>query len=96
MSYPLQPASVVLSKAGRDAGRHFAVLKAEDNFALIADGKLRPAERPKRKKRMHLHVTPHVLPEIAELLVNGQTVENHHLRKALKAWETREQTPRAD
>jgi len=86
MPYPLQPGCVVKSRAGRDAGKHFVVLRVEDQTAFIADGALRPAERPKRKKRMHVHVTPHVLPQIAELLATDQPVESHHVRKALKSW----------
>lgn len=47
--------SVVLSVAGRDSGRLFAVIGfADANYALIADGRLRRLEKPKKKKLRHL------------------------------------------
>ena len=54
---------IVRSRAGRDAGRWCVVIGLEENFALIADGDLRPLEKPKRKKLMHLAPTRTVLEE---------------------------------
>lgn len=49
--------SVVLSTAGHDSGRLFTVVGfADDNHALIADGRLRRLEKPKKKKLRHLKV----------------------------------------
>jgi ribosomal protein L14E/L6E/L27E len=50
--------SVVIAKAGRDKGRAFAVIEVlSDREVLIADGKRRPIERPKRKNVIHLQST---------------------------------------
>ena len=47
--------SVVIAKAGRDKGKAFAVVEVPDRrTVLIADGKSRPLERPKRKNIIHL------------------------------------------
>lgn len=48
---------IVCAKAGRDTGRYFAVLEAEGGYALIADGKTRKLDRPKRKNIKHLQAT---------------------------------------
>ena len=54
--------SVVIAKAGRDKGRAFAVVELIDpRTALIADGKRRPLERPKRKNLIHLQATKTVV-----------------------------------
>ena len=45
---------VVRSRAGRDKGRYFAVLAAEGDRLVLADGKLRPIGRPKRKNVRHV------------------------------------------
>ena len=43
--------NIVLSKAGRDKGNYFVVLKTVDeNFVYIADGDLRKVDNPKLKK----------------------------------------------
>ncbi|WP_316637661.1 KOW domain-containing RNA-binding protein [uncultured Ruminococcus sp.] len=50
--------SVVIAKAGRDKGKAFAVIEVlGGREVLIADGKRRPIERPKRKNVIHLQMT---------------------------------------
>ena len=75
--------TVVRSKAGRDKGDLFIVLRTENNYAYIANGILRKVERPKKKKLMHLQPTNFVSPLIAELFEASEEVENFQVRKAL-------------
>ena len=54
--------SVVIAKAGRDKGKAFVVAEVLDpRTVLIADGKRRPIERPKRKNVIHLQATSTVI-----------------------------------
>ncbi len=53
----IQKGSIVRAKAGRDKGSFFVVLSTEDGYALIADGRRRRVEHPKRKKLIHLAPT---------------------------------------
>jgi len=48
---------VVFSKCGRDKGRAFVVLSVEDGYVFLADGQLRPLNRPKKKKAKHTQPT---------------------------------------
>ena len=51
----LKTGEIVLSRAGRDQGRAFVVIDVLDSeYVLIADGRLRTLDRPKKKKRKHL------------------------------------------
>ena len=45
---------IVRSDAGRDKGKLFTVLAVEGEYLLLADGKSRKVENPKRKKRRHV------------------------------------------
>jgi ribosomal protein L14E/L6E/L27E len=54
---------VVKSAAGRDKGRFMAVISVGDGFAYIADGDVRKAETPKKKKLKHLKPTNTFIPE---------------------------------
>ena len=74
---------VVRSKAGRDKGDLFIVLRTEDNYAYIANGNLRKVERPKKKKLMHLQLSSHVSSLIKDKLEAAKEVENFEVRKAL-------------
>lgn len=74
MEYPI--GCVVKSAAGRDSERFFVVLDTDGEFALIADGRLRKVEKPKRKKFKHLRRTNTVVdPE--------QITTNKRVRQAL-------------
>ena len=74
---------VVTSRAGRDAGDRYVVLAASGaDMVLVADGRRRGTERPKRKNVKHLVV--HGPAEgIGERLRGGQPVTDEELRGAL-------------
>ena len=83
---------VVRSKAGRDEGRYFVVIAIEgDEFARVADGGLRPIEKPKRTRLKHLFVTEETISGLQSRLAAGAAVENHELRKWLSAYGQREE-----
>ena len=48
---------IVFSKNGRDKGRAFVVTAVEEEYVFLADGKLRPLNKPKRKKTRHTQPT---------------------------------------
>lgn len=78
------PGQVVVSKAGRDAGRKFVVVSiVNDLYLEIADGDLRKIEKPKKKKLKHIRTTDHVIEQIRHKLENNVRVSNAEIRKAL-------------
>jgi large subunit ribosomal protein L14e len=78
--------SVVLSKAGRDAGRYFVVVgRVDEAYVLLADGQLRKLQSPKKKKVKHLAVKPVTLPSVKEKLERGAGLYDAELRHGLEA-----------
>jgi ribosomal protein L14E/L6E/L27E len=67
--------SIVKAKAGRDKDGFFVVLDVFSAFALIADGKRRKVEHPKKKKLKHLEAT--------ETVIEGSLETNPQIRKIL-------------
>ena len=58
--------TVVISKAGRDAGRYFVILDiADDAHVYICDGDLRKVQKPKKKKLKHLQALGYNVKEKA-------------------------------
>ena len=49
---------IVLSVAGRDQGKLFYVLETDGAYVLVANGRERRLERPKRKKLKHVRKVP--------------------------------------
>ncbi len=54
----LEKAEIVQSLAGRDKGECFFVLAKDEKTVLLADGKHRTRERPKRKNLRHVKILP--------------------------------------
>ena len=76
-------ADVVVSTAGRDQGKLFYVLDTEGEFLILADGKGRSLENPKRKKRKHASKVIRPDTRVAEKIRAGEKVLNSELRKDL-------------
>ena len=77
---------VILSKAGRDAGKKFIIVGIIDkSWVLVADGDLRRIEKPKKKRLKHIELTEEILPSLSEKLRNELKVTNSEIRKSLAA-----------
>lgn len=82
---PVEPGRVVISRAGRDRKRYLVVLKLLDaDHALVADGKTRKVDSPKKKKLKHLHPKPERLDELAQRLDRGESIHDSEVRKYLE------------
>ena len=79
----LQIADVVVSTAGRDAGKLFYVIAADDCYLTLVNGKDRSLEKPKRKKRKHANKVLRSETRVAEKLRSGDKVLNSELRRDL-------------
>lgn len=78
-----QVGHIVISLAGRDKERLFYVLKTEENFVYLADGKLRRIENCKKKRRRHVRIVESSQSDVGERLRSGKEVLNSEMRKAL-------------
>ena len=65
------------SKAGRDKKKLFLILDIQDNYAYIADGDTRKAEKPKKKKLIHLQKINKVVENVTK------DIENYEIRKII-------------
>ena len=79
-------ADLVISLNGRDAGKLFIVIGVEDEYSLIADGKGRRLEKPKRKKNKHLEFECKSDIQIAQRLQDGEKVTNNEIRRYLAGY----------
>ena len=74
---------VVEATAGRDSGKLFYVLGTEGEMLLLANGKDRPLEKPKRKKCKHVRKVLRPDTRVAAKLASGDKVLNSELRRDL-------------
>jgi len=76
-------ADVVTSLNGRDKDKRFIIIGKEENYSLLADGKGRKLEKPKRKKNKHIKPDGVIETWLKDKLITGKNVTNKELRKAL-------------
>jgi len=75
---------IVYSKAGRDKDKAFVVLSVSDSqYVMLADGRKRLVDQPKKKKIKHLLKSGHSSAYIANKLAEGMKVTNPDLKKVL-------------
>ena len=77
---------IVRSDAGRDKGKLFAVLAVEGEYLLLADGKSRKVESPKRKKRRHGLFVASDESRLSEKIKSEEKITNSELRRTLAAY----------
>ena len=74
---------LVISTAGRDRGKLFYVIGEENDHLLLANGKDRLLDRPKRKKCKHVQKVLRSETRVADKLRAGDKVLNSELRRDL-------------
>jgi ribosomal protein L14E/L6E/L27E len=78
--------NIVRSDAGRDKGKLFVVLDTEGEYLLLADGRSRKVEAPKRKKRRHVLFVSAEENRLSVKINSNEKVTNSELRRTLAAY----------
>ena len=79
-----QIGQIVKVNQGRGNGSYSVIIAVEDErYVLIADGRKRKFDHPKRKNRMHLELTSMISREVADSMRETGRVTNGKLRYAL-------------
>ena len=74
---------VVVSTAGRDQGKLFYVVGTDPVYLMLANGKDRTLDKPKRKKLRHVQKVLRSETRVAAKLASGDKVLNSELRRDL-------------
>ena len=85
----LNISDVVVSTAGHDQGKLFYVIDEDANYLILANGKDRTLDKPKRKKRRHVQKVLRSETRVAQKIASGDKVLNSELRRdlAFHVWE---------
>ena len=79
----IRTADIVLSLTGRDRGQLMLVVAEEGDFLLLANGRARRAENPKRKRRKHVSLQGPCDERTRLKLQSESRLTNSEIRKAL-------------
>lgn len=70
------------SRAGHDKGQLYVIQKVENGYVYLTDGRLKPLEKPKKKKMMHIQVFRNIPEELRD--ISGGNVKNEEIRKVIR------------
>lgn len=70
------------AKAGHDTGRIYVITGVDEAYVYLSDGKLRPSDRPKKKKKKHVQI----ILEKHDL----EGADDSKIRQILKTWNQKE------
>ena len=75
------------SKAGHDKAQIYVITAAEGDFVYLCDGRLKPLEKPKKKRLKHIQLINNTVEELLlNKLQNGEAVLNEEIKYAIKKY----------
>lgn len=77
---------LAISRAGHDKDSIYVIVKEEADLVYLADGKLKPLEKPKRKNRKHIQVIEKLPKEITEVFTQ-ENFRNEEIKRAIKLYQ---------
>lgn len=78
------------SLSGHDKDSIYVIVKEEAACVYLADGKLKPVERPKKKNKKHIQIINRLPKEITEMLPQHREFRNEEIKRAIKLYQNSE------
>ena len=82
---------LAVSKAGHDKGRLYVVIKADQEYVYLADGKHRSVCPPKKKNRKPIQINYHIPMVLAKALETEQELKDEQIKKAIKDYKNQQE-----
>ncbi len=76
------------SRAGHDRGTLYLILKVEGDFLYLSEGRLRPKEKPKKKRQKHVQV----IRRVKSRDFDGTAITNEEIKYQIKMYKIRRET----
>ena len=77
-----EPGMLAWSRAGHDSGQLYVILNDDEEYVYLTDGRLKPLDRPKKKKKKHIQIIRQIAPELSDIA--GGTVKNEDIRRVIR------------
>ena len=73
------------SLAGHDRGRLYVIIRVEAEYVWLADGILRTADKPKKKKIRHIQVIHQYADPVREALFKSEPLRNEPIKQIIQS-----------
>ena len=75
------------SLAGHDKGKLYVIMETDETYVYLTDGKLRPLNKLKKKKRKHIQ-PDYEIAEVLQERIKGQfPIRDEDIQRAIKVKE---------
>ncbi|MCI8417786.1 MAG: 50S ribosomal protein L14 [Lachnospiraceae bacterium] len=74
------------SRAGHDKEKIYIISSTEDAYVWLSDGRLRPLEKPKKKKKKHIQAIYTIPENLQKKLQEGKPLQNEDIKRAIKLY----------
>ena len=86
----IEAGMLAISRAGHDKDTCSIVWDMDETYVWLVDGRLRPLEKPKKKKRKHIQIQYTIPENLREKLSRKESIRNEDIKFAIKLHSSRE------
>ena len=72
------------SLAGHDKNKLYLISKIDEEYAYLADGKIRTIDKPKKKRLKHIQIDYQIMEFIQDKLEMKIELKNEDIKRAIK------------
>lgn len=77
---------LAIATSGHDKGNIYVIIKEETDFVFLADGRLKPMEKLKKKNKRHIQIIKKLPEEITDILRPDKDFRNEEIKRAIKLY----------
>lgn len=75
-----------ISKAGHDKGKLYIIIMEDEEYVYLSDGRLKPVEAPKKKKKKHIQIIKKTEKQIYLTVEEERQFSNEEIKRAIKEY----------
>ena len=83
--------NLALSLAGHDKNQIYIIIREEDEYVYLCDGRLKPLAAPKKKNKKHIQViNKGVDAELSKRIRESGSVRDEEIKRTIKLYEQKQ------
>ncbi len=80
--------NLALSLAGHDKNQIYIIIREDDEYVYLSDGRLKPLASPKKKNKKHIQIIKKgVDAELSNRIRKDESVRDEEIKRTIKLYE---------
>ena len=77
---------LALSKFGHDKNHLYVIVREEEEYVFLADGKLKSVEKPKKKNKKHIQIIKALPEPVRKILQDKENIGDLEAKRAIRLY----------